>query len=432
MSSLAHALSLAFLDGPWVFASLVERGAAVLGGRPPWLRAVVRRALATFSIAPHTDHAEAVVEVIRATESFRRAHAKEPRVARRWPTPETAMLPLRHDWRLPAIATPGALAEWLAVTPSQLEGYADLRGINRGASREQVRHYRVHWIAKSSGGWRALEAPKDHLKSLQRRVLDEIVSQIPAHPAAHGFVRGRSALTHARAHSGRRVVMRFDLADFFPSVHATLVRAVFREAAYPDAVAARLAGICTARTSRDDQLRRPGVRVGDALWRRLREPHLPQGAPTSPALANLALYRVDARLHGLALAFGATYTRYADDLTFSCDGPLERLAAMVERVVRDEGYSLRPDKTRRMRSSQRQRVAGVVVNAGAAVARDEYDRLRATLHRCVVRGVTAASVECDGDVRAHLGGRIAWVSSTSAARGAKLRALYAQINWSAE
>ncbi len=429
MPLVAHALSLAFLDGPWVFASLIERGATVLGARPPWLRAVVRRVLATFTIAPHTDLADAVTEVIRATASFRNAHAKDPRLARRWPTPETAMLPLRHDWTLPAIATPGALAAWLGVTPAQLEGYADLRGMNRGASNERVKHYRVRWVAKSAGGWRALEAPKDHLKALQRKVLGEIVSQIPAHPAAHGFVRGRSALTHALAHAGRLTVLRFDLADFFASVHATLLRAIFREAAYPDAVAARLAGICTTRTSRGDQLRRPGFRVGDAQWRRLREPHLPQGAPTSPALANLALYRVDARLYGLALAFGATYTRYADDLTFSCDGPAGRLAAMVERVVRDEGFALRADKTRVMRSSQRQRVAGVVVNEGAAVARDEYDRLRATLHRCVTRGVAHAQVECVGVVRAHLAGRVAWVASTSAKRGEKLRALFDRAAW---
>ncbi|MFO0646589.1 MAG: reverse transcriptase family protein [Polyangiales bacterium] len=429
MHALAHALSLAFLDGPWALAPLVERGAAVLGGRPPWLRAVARRALATFAIAPHTDHADAVTEVIRSAPSFRSAQARDPRVARRWPAPETVMLPRRHGWTLPEIATPGALAAWLGVTPAQLEGYADLRGINRGVSNERVKHYRVRWVAKSAGGWRALEAPKDHLKALQRKVLDEIVAQIPAHPAAHGFVRGRSALTHARAHAGRRTVLRLDLADFFASVHATLLRAIFREAAYPDAVAARLAGICTTRTARGDQLRRPDARVGDALWKRLREPHLPQGAPTSPALANLALYRVDARLHGLALAFGATYTRYADDLTFSCDGPVTRLAAAVERVVRDEGFALRPDKTRAMPSAQRQRVAGVVVNEGVAVARDEYDRLRATLHRCATRGVAYAQIACEGDPRAHLAGRVAWVASTSAKRGEKLRALLDRIAW---
>ncbi len=429
MHPAAHALALAILDGPWEPDALEARLADALGVRRPWLRAVARRVLATFPVAPHPDHRDAVAAVIADVEGFRAACARGELVARRWALPAAPMLPCRHPWPVPALPTSGDLAAWLAIDPATLEGYADVRGLQRFARDERARHHRVRWVPKASGGWRPLEAPKARLKALQRRVLDGVVAHLPPHPAAHGFVCGRSALTHASAHAGRAAVLRVDLADFFASVHGTLVRAIFREAGYPDEVAARLAGLCTTRTPRAAWDERPEPRAPDALWKRLREPHLAQGAPTSPALANLALFRLDRRLDGLAHAFGATYTRYADDLTFSSDGPVDGLARAVAEIVGEAGFAVRAGKTRVMRRSRRQRVAGLVVNERPAVARDEYDRLRATLHRCATRGPAAADVAHAGDLRAHLRGRVAHVAASHPTRAEKLRALFERIAW---
>ncbi len=432
MDALAHALAFAFLAGDWEHSALIARGTSVVGETPRWLRPVVRKVLDTFARPPHSDLAPALAVVIESVASYRRARAEGAHYVRRWLHPDVTMLPTRHPWAVPTIPTPGDLAAWLGVTADQLEGYADIHGINRDVGVPRVRHYRVRWVAKKSGGWRALEVPKPTLKSLQRKVLDEILAHVPAHPAAHGFVRGRSALTHARSHVGRAVVLRLDLADFFPSVHGSRVRAIFREAGYPDAVAARLAGLCCTRMARVEWKLRPAS-VSDALWRRLREPHLAQGAPTSPALANLAAFALDRRLAALALAFGATYTRYADDLTFSGDENLRkrlgRFRAWIERVIEDEGFALRPAKTRVMERHTSQQVTGLVVNARPNVPREDYDRLRATLHRCVTHGVGAVEPAPDGDLRAHLLGRIAHVAATHAGRGAKLRAVFDAITW---
>ena len=139
-----------------------------------------------------------------------------------------------------------------------------------------------------------IERPKARLKEIQRWILREMLVWIPVHDAAHGFVRGRSARTHASAHLGRRLVMRFDLEDFFASVSAARVYGIFRTAGYPEAVAHMLTGLCTNVVPVDEP-------VSGRLARRLATPHLPQGAPTSPALANLAAYRLDCRLAG----FGA-------------------------------------------------------------------------------------------------------------------------------
>src|SRR5262249_14468344 len=127
---------------------------------------------------------------------------------------------------------------------------------------------------------------------------------------------------------GRRVVLRFDLRDFFPSVRRSRVHALFATAGYPRAVARLLTGLCTNVVPDDVWRTAPGPRCGTP-WverRRYRPPHLPQGAPTSPALANLCAYRLDCRLSSLAESVGAAYTRYADDLAFSGGEELERSA----------------------------------------------------------------------------------------------------------
>ncbi|SFQ23823.1 Reverse transcriptase (RNA-dependent DNA polymerase) [Amycolatopsis arida] len=167
------------------------------------------------------------------------------------------------------------------------------------------------------------------------------------------------------------------------------------------------------------------------LLRRLAAPHLPQGAPTSPAVANAVAYRLDVRLAGLARALGARYTRYADDLAFSGDAglPVRRLVAGVARIVRGEGFRVRASKTSVARAHQRQKVAGLVVNAAPAVPRAEYDALRALLHNCARTGPAAQNRDGHPEFRAHLLGRIGWVGATHPARAARLRALFDQIPW---
>jgi hypothetical protein len=153
---------------------------------------------------------------------------------------------------------------------------------------------------------------------VQRAIHAGLLQHVPVHEAAHGFVAQRSVATHAAAHAGQAVVIKFDLRDFFGSIRAAQVAAAWRTLGYPAGVARCLAALCTHRTARMvvDRLREDG----GLDWlgaKRLRAAHLPQGAPTSPTLSNLCAFGLDLRLDGLAWAFGATYTRYADDLVFS-------------------------------------------------------------------------------------------------------------------
>jgi hypothetical protein len=186
------------------------------------------------------------------------------------------------------------------------------------------------------------------MKVIQRRILEEILNHLSTHDAAYGFVAGRSCAEAAAKHAGEHVVITVDLRDFFLSTPLRRVHAVFRCLGYPHAVARALTSLCSTSTPRHVSTEHFDH---EACQRHLSR-HLPQGAPTSPALANLAALSLDRRLTGLASRFEARYTRYADDLTFSGDETFYARAnaflKAVEAIVRDEGYALNTAKTRIM------------------------------------------------------------------------------------
>jgi retron-type reverse transcriptase len=299
-----------------------------------------------------------------------------------------------------------------------------------------LRHYTYRWIAKKSGSWRLLETPKSRLKALQRQLLHELLDRISPHAAAHGYCRGRSIATFAAPHCGRRIVLRFDLRDFFPSVRESRIHALFRTVGYPREVARLLTGLCTNVVP--DDVWPNGLFLADRpLPLRDRKPfqipHLPQGAPTSPALANLCAYRLDCRLHGLAQTAGGQYTRYADDLAISGDNDLERSVRRFQvevcRIALEEGFEVHTRKSRFMRQGVRQQLVSVVVNSHPNVCRTKYDLLKAILHNCGLHGPGSQNHDGHPDFRAHLLGKIAHVSMLNEQRGSRLRALFEKIDW---
>jgi hypothetical protein len=285
-------------------------------------------------------------------------------------------------------------------------------------------------LPKRTGQPRLIEAPKARLKAAQRLILRDILDHLPAHDAAHGFVRGRSCLSAAQTHGGEHVVVTVDLRDYFPTVPVRRVHGLFRCLGYPWPVARTLTGLCSTSTP----IAVIGVGPVDRAARdRHRFAHLPQGSPTSPALANLCTFRLDCRLEGLAARCEARYTRYADDLAFSGDagfaGTLGPFLRGVAAIARDEGFALNDRKTRIMRRNGRQSVTGLVVNQHLNVPRDVYDALKATLHNC--RRLGPASQNRDGhpDFRAHLDGRVTWVETVNLRRGFRLRRMFEAVDW---
>jgi hypothetical protein len=437
---LADELTSAFIDAPWTADSVAESGAACFDRWPSWLPRLAERVVAVFHVAPLGRRGELYALVLEFLE-----RSIEPGQLPQWPAAAGSPTASVHRapaprWPVPAIGSVVELAERLELSDGQLSWLADVRGLERTVERERLRNYRYRTVPRRGAMPRVIEAPKLRLKEVQRWIAQEILSQVPSHAAAHGFVARRSAITHAELHTGQRAVLRLDLKDFFASVPAGRVYAIWRALGYPRAVAHVLTGLTTNVV--------PGVvwqRVSEAttpdaaqprfhLGRQLATPHLPQGAPTSPALANLAAFRLDRRLSGLARATGLRYSRYADDLTFSGGARLIRRRAEFEAtaraIIRDEGFRLNDLKAVAQATGGRQMVCGVVVNTRTNVRRSDYDELRAILHNAARSGPASQNRDNVEDFRAHLLGRISWAQSLNPARGRRLRELFAAIDWS--
>jgi hypothetical protein len=435
---LAHALARAFLaDGPWTEEGLVVRGATAFGRAVRWVRPLARATLKRWAAREDVQVRE-LAQLQRRIRGLSRAPLwKQPVRVRRVLAPVVAMRGPR--WPVPALVTAGDLGSFLGASPGELDWLADARGLERLGRGEPLAHYRYGWVKKRSGGYRLLEAPKPRTKELQRRILHEVLDLVPPHPAAHGFRRGGSVLTHALPHAGRALVLRLDLEDFFPSIGVSRVRALFGALGYPEEVAHLLACLCT-NVAPVGKMRRPALPPypshGDVRARhdaevRARTRHLPQGAPTSPAIANLCAFRLDVRLAALAVKMNASYTRYADDLVFSGDALFRRRSArcavLAAGIAGDEGFVVNHRKTRFTSQAASQRVGGLVVNARPRAPRSEYDVLRALLFNASRTGLEAQNRGRHPDFRRHIEGRVAWLSTGDPARARKLRALLAEV-----
>lgn len=251
--------------------------------------------------------------------------------------------------------------------------------------------YRSFEIPKRAGGLRQIKAPIPALKLLQRRLSDLLQNCIDEINAArnrkdrvaHGFRRRRSIITNAQRHRHRRWVFNLDLEQFFPSINFGRVRGFFiknQDFALSEKAATVIAQIACDENS------------------------LPQGSPCSPVISNLIAHLLDMRLVKLASEVGCTYSRYADDLTFSTnkrDFPAEIAVASsvqgsashswlpgkrLESAIERTGFRINASKTHQMYCTSRQRVTGLVVNRKINVCSEYRHTVRAMVHRFVSTG----------------------------------------------
>ncbi len=313
-----------------------------------------------------------------------------------------------NRYNLPVWQSEQDVAQALGLTVGQLRHYS----IHR--ERETSPHYICFAIRKHSGGTRIIHAPKQKLKAIQRKLNVLLVSKLPISEHAHGFITSRSVASNAAAHVGKEVVVRIDLKDCFPSIHFGRVRGLLIAYGYSYPVATTLAVLMT------ESERQPVEAEGKVY-------HVPvgprvcvQGAPTSPGLCNAILLRLDRRLAGLARKMGYTYTRYADDLTFSCNSAdVGALLSVVGDIVKEEGFTVNRDKTQVQRRGRRQRVTGVVVNEQMGLSRKDRRLLRAAIHRQKQQGDNV-----DPKERQRLAGKLAYLKMLNADQAAPLIARF--------
>lgn len=263
--------------------------------------------------------------------------------------------------------------------------------------------YKTFEIPKRGGGHRTISAPSPDLKLLQRKLADrleacrlEIVErQKLKDDIAHGFLRGRSIISNAKRHRGRRHVFNVDLSDFFGTINFGRVRGYLikdKNFSLNPKVATILAQIAC------------------------HENALPQGSPCSPILSNLIGHVLDIHLVRLCAKEGCVYTRYADDLTFSTnhkDFP-ESIAVrssadphrwlpgtQLVRLVELSGFEINPAKTRMQYCDSRQEVTGLVVNRKVNVRTEYRKTVRAMVHRLFTTG-TYSHMQCGADASGNV------------------------------
>ena len=279
-------------------------------------------------------------------------------------------------------------------------------------------HYSRFRIPKRSGGHRKLASPKPLLRQAQRWILDNLTSRLEPHARiATAWRKGRSVVDNARPHVGKAVVIRVDIRDFFPSISWRRVRRVFSDLGYSEGIATMLALLTT------DAERTAVMLDGQRRFVAQGQRALPQGACTSPSLANFVVLRLDKRVDGLCRSLGFNYTRYADDLTFSHEQPRANVAVLLQQVyaiLRDEGFEPNERKTAVMRAGGRQMVTGLMVQDTIRISRRDVRRFRAIAHQCKVRGFEAVSDRLGKDARSYLGGFLAWIRMANAEQAAGL------------
>jgi retron-type reverse transcriptase len=246
---------------------------------------------------------------------------------------------------------------------------------------DRSRFYRVREIPKASGGIRILHAVSGELKELQRKALDKLQHDFPPSNHAHGFVPGRSIVTNAIPHRRKKVLVKLDITDFFPSIRLARVFGMFQAAPF---FFGREAALTLAQLACVPENNGP----------------LPQGGVLSPYIANIICRRMDQRLATIARKHRCSFTRYADDLTFSTNDvnrlDTNCLKARVQEVVESEGFAINAAKSRVLRRSDRQIVTGIVVNDGLNVTRKYLRGLRAILHNIEKDGIEAQLIKKGG------------------------------------
>lgn len=226
-------------------------------------------------------------------------------------------------------------------------------------ARDRRGNYHVFSIKKSSGDDRQIQAPNRELKLIQRKILNTVLQQVPLNKHAEGFRKNRSILTNAIHHVNKKVVVKLDIKDFFPSIDFNRILGMYLKMGYPHQVATLLSSLATNQRK------------------------LPTGAPTSPAIANIISRKLDKRFVHLGRKTNFAYSRYADDMTISGDDEnIVKMIPFFKEIIRDEGFVVNERKIRILRNGRRQTVTGVVVNQKPNIARKEIKKLRAVLHNC--------------------------------------------------
>ena len=325
---------------------------------------------------------------------------------------ETDIQKLKEN-QMPVIETDRELAAFLQID------YKTLRYLVYHRDVVTFDNYYRFDIPKKSGGTRHIAAPKTQLKAAQRQILEQILQKVEVSDLSHGFIKSRSVLTSAKTHNtSPDLLINIDLENFFPTITFERVRGVYQSFGYSGYIASLLAMICTYCE------RMPLEIKGEIKYIKTSDRILPQGSPASPMITNIICRQMDKRINGLCQKSGLTYTRYADDMSFSYNGETDSFNIgsflnSINKIIEEEGFHINKEKTHVLRKNNRQYITGIVINnEEIGVPKKWVKILKASIHNAQKLKASGSSVS--NKTIQEISGKIAWLKSVNAKRYQKV------------
>lgn len=259
-------------------------------------------------------------------------------------------------------------------------------------------------LKKKDGGNRDIVAPNKQLKQIQKLILANLLEKVKLPKCVFGGLKGKSIIENAKQHINGKYLLNIDLKNFFPNVHWQIINKLFLDLGCSEEVTTILTRLTTLN------------------WA------LPQGAPTSPYLANLVLTNLDYRFYNLSKANHLIYTRYFDDICISGNKQVELLKNQFLKMVKEEGYSIKIEKIELYKPNQIKKVTGIlIVNKQLDIEnKNELSDYLSMIKKGGLAYLKSNNIEKE---KQSLVGKINFIKSVNLEIGKKLKKEFQKINW---
>ena len=273
---------------------------------------------------------------------------------------------------------------------------------------EEDLYYKEIKIPKKSGGFRIIDIPSDRLKGIQKWILRHVLDKIEVQENCYGFRKEKSIYDNAKLHVGKECVLNMDIKDFFSSIKQEEVFKIFYIKGYTKKVSYYFAKLLT------------------------RNGKLPQGSPASPMISNIVARHLDKRLSALAEEYGAQYSRYADDITFSGKSNIKNMIPIATKIITEEKFNVNDNKTRYAYYYQRQEVTGLIVNKKVSIPKEYLRELNKEIYFCKKYSVSSHLAKTNNHksfYKEHLYGKAYFINMVDKHLGQKILEQLNLIMW---
>ncbi len=268
-------------------------------------------------------------------------------------------------------------------------------------SKYNERFYKKFYIKKKNGTQREILCPSKEMKAFQAWILRNILEKLNVSDYATGFIKNKNISDNVKPHLENRFFLRLDIDNFFPSIEYQKVYKIFNSIGYNSLISHIFSRISTCYDK------------------------LPQGAVTSPYLANIVCLRLDNRISGYVGKFDVVYTRYADDFIFSSliDTKLTRIRKFVTRIINEEGFEINPTKTHFMGPGVQRKITGLIItdNNKSSIGKKKKKIIRAKIHKLITMEENNPEKE---KLKSHIDGWLSFLSDVDKAGLKQLKSYY--------